>query len=284
VRKAVQDVGEEALWGAFTAVGPLPDSAELVVSLGRVIASHPELRAPYGDTTFGRFQLGRALMSRGHMREAAAYIGMQERWFAVTELALFGGLPRELVAAALGRRLDGPVTHRLVAAFPWWAFHHDTTALRRAQDRADSFAVSDPDPAGRSVARYAAASAAAYASLAKGDTTSAVERFLTLPDGMCPACYLDRFTLAHLLAERRRDREAWAILRGDHPASTLDPFPSQVLWALLLGQVGERVGERDRARQAYTWVVGMWRNADPELQPYVREAREARARMSAEER
>ena len=50
------------------------------------------------------------------------------------------------------------------------------------------------------------------------------------------------------------------------------------------GRVGERIGENERAAAAYTWVAGMWRNADPELQPYVKEAREALARLTAEQK
>jgi len=50
----------------------------------------------------------------------------------------------------------------------------------------------------------------------------------------------------------------------------------------LRGRVAERLGERERAIQSYTWVVSMWRNADPELQPYVREAREGVVRLTGE--
>jgi hypothetical protein len=96
--------------------------------------------------------------------------------------------------------------------------------------------------------------------------------------------YLDRFTLARLLVDGRRDREAWRILQGEHRFSTLDPTPTEVLWALLRGRVAERLGERERAIQSYAWVVGMWRNADPELQPYVREAREGLERLTGEEK
>jgi transposase len=59
-------------------------------------------------------------------------------------------------------------------------------------------------------------------------------------------------------------------------------LPSAILWALLRGRVAERIGERDRAIRSYAWVTGMWRNADPELQPYVAEAREGLARLTAE--
>jgi hypothetical protein len=89
-------------------------------------------------------------------------------------------------------------------------------------------------------------------------------------------------TLARLLVDRRMDREAWPILRGEHVSSTLTPFPTAVLWSLLRARVAERMGERELAIRSYSWVTGMWRNADPELQPYVTEAREGLARLTNE--
>ena len=120
--------------------------------------------------------------------------------------------------------------------------------------------------------------------LARGDTATALERLTALREADCPPCYLDRFTLVQLLAERRRDREAWQILQGEHAVSTLDVTATEVLWALLRGRVGERLGHRERAVESYTWVVGMWRNADPELQPYRREAQGGLARLTGEAR
>jgi hypothetical protein len=52
--------------------------------------------------------------------------------------------------------------------------------------------------------------------------------------------------------------------------------------ALLRARAGERLGQRDRAIRSYAWVAGMWRNADAELQPYVREARDGLARLTGE--
>ncbi len=133
-----------------------------------------------------------------------------------------------------------------------------------------------------SAVRYAAAAATAYLALAGKDTTRAIQQLQALKSDACPACYLDRLTLAQLLVERNRDQEAWVILRGEHPSSTRIPYPTEILWALLRGRVAERIGERDRAIRSYAWVAGMWRNADPELQPYVSESREALARLTAE--
>jgi hypothetical protein len=127
-----------------------------------------------------------------------------------------------------------------------------------------------------------AGSASAYLALATGDTSDAIQRFLALSPNACPSCYLDRLTLARLLVDRRRDQEAWPILRGEHIGSTLTPFPTSILWVLLRARVAERIGEREQALHSYSWVAGMWRNADPELQPYVTEAREGLARLSGE--
>jgi serine/threonine protein kinase len=75
-------------------------------------------------------------------------------------------------------------------------------------------------------------------------------------------------------------------LRHDRKVAlkVLDPETSEVLWVLLRGRVGERLGERERALQSYAWVAGMWWNAGSELQPYAREAREGLARLTGEER
>jgi tetratricopeptide (TPR) repeat protein len=49
---------------------------------------------------------------------------------------------------------------------------------------------------------------------------------------------------------------------------------------LQLGRILERTGRRAEAREAYEFFAYAWRNADPELQPMVDEARRAVARLS----
>jgi hypothetical protein len=257
-----EGVPDEVLVMAFQSLGQLPDSTELAVHLGRFMA--------------------RALMSRGHLRASREFLPGHERSLFFGEAALLGAVPAESAAAAFRQALSGAASHHLVAAFPWWASHQDSSSLRLARDHADSLARSDLDPTARARARYAAAAAAAYLALARRDTAAALERLLALPGGDCPPCYLDRFTLVRLLVDDRRDSEAWRILQGEHPFSTLDATATEVLWSLLRGRVAERLGERERAIQSYTWVLGMWRNADPELQPYVREAREGVVRLTGE--
>ena len=231
---------------------------------------------------FIRRELGRALMSRGHLREGAELMGDQEVTASFAEAALLGAVPAERAAAVFTSWLSQPGLPPYVV-FPWWAHQGDTVSLRRAGARADSLARRG-EASMRPRAAHVAAAAKAYIALARADTASALEQLLALPEDACAACYLDRLTLAQLLVERRREREAWRILQGEHPSATATSMASEVLWVLLRGRVAERLGERDRAMQSYAWVAGMWRNADPELRVYVREARNGLARMAGESR
>lgn len=277
-----QGVSDEGLFIAMIALGRLPDSTEWIVSLDRFIGSRPRTPHPISDTASMRVETARALMSRGHLRAGLELLNGHEQSPNFAEAALLGVVPVERAAAVFRERLSGPVSARLVAAFPWWTSRADTASLQRAATHASTLAHQPQAPADHLVTRYAAASATAYLTLARKDTTAALGQFLSLPDGDCPDCYLDRLTLVQLLVERRRDREAWLMLQPEHAIPTIGPYATEVLWALLRGRVGERLAQRDRAVQSYAWVAGMWRNADPELQPYVREAREGLARLTGE--
>jgi hypothetical protein len=195
------------------------------------------------------------------------------------EAAVLGAIPADLADAIFKKALSDTVAPTAFA-YQWWGSRRDTASLRLSVTRAESTARSESAKTPR--AAYMAGSASAYLALARGDTSGAIQRFLALSPNACPFCYLDRLTLARLLVDRRRDQEAWPILRGEHVASTLTPFPTSVLWALLRARAAERIGEREQALHSYSWVANMWRNADPELQPYVTEAREGLARLTSE--
>jgi serine/threonine-protein kinase len=278
-------VSLDGLFEAHIVLSGLADSTELEVALVRVAAS----RAPSGSTPFRRRitieqSAGRALMSRGHLGQAYAWLRGSDTGWLFADAALIGAIPPDSAAATFRRRLAGPVSQRLIEAFPWWAGRRDTASLEAAAARADSAARRGTDPNTRVRARYAAGSAAAYLALARRDTTTALQRLDELaPDG-CPGCYLDRLTRAQLLTARSRDQEAWAILGPDHPSFTLSPFPTSVLWVLLRGRVAERLGDHETALRSYGWVAGMWRHPDASLQPYAGEAREGLARLSGEPR
>jgi hypothetical protein len=58
--------------------------------------------------------------------------------------------------------------------------------------------------------------------------------------------------------------------------------PFFVLGRLEQGRIAEGLGERQKAIDSYQFVVDVWRHADPELEPYVREARAGLERLAAE--
>jgi serine/threonine-protein kinase len=273
-------VPPEGMFASFLALSHFPDSAEVASDIARFMIGHTEAGGSPNDSSFARRQLARNLLSRGHLR-AGYRAGGQLLGLNLSEATLFGAVPAESIAPALRERLSGAVGASLVIAFPWWARRQDTASLRTAAARAESLAHSSRSGNPR-LAAYVARSAGAYLALVRGDSVKALEDLLGLSAGDCPACYYDRLTLAQLLLEQRRDREAWQMLQAKPPGVAITAMPSGVIWSLLRGRAAERVGERERAIQSYGWVAGMWRNADPELQPYVTEAREGLARLTSE--
>jgi hypothetical protein len=127
---------------------------------------------------------------------------------------------------------------------------------------------------------YVSKLAPAYLLLLRGDTATAIRRLEALPDSLCPICYFQRLTLAQLLSARHEDAKAARLL----DRQLVELFaPSDVLWALERARVADRMGDRDKASRNYHYVANIWRQADPELQPYVNEARQALARLTAEQ-
>jgi hypothetical protein len=56
-----------------------------------------------------------------------------------------------------------------------------------------------------------------------------------------------------------------------------------VIGVLKRGHIAEGSGERQKARDSYQFVLDVWRHADPELEPYVREARAGLVRLAGED-
>jgi hypothetical protein len=270
------------LFGALLALSHLPDSAEASVAIARYMASKSWPEPPLNDSNLVKRQLARSLLGRGHLH-AGYPLSLQGIAPHVTEAALLGVVLNDTAAAALKKRLSGPVGAPLAGAFPWWSATGDTVSLRRAVARAESLARA-PASSNPPLGRYVAQSARAYLGLARGDSSEALDMLQRLPQGVCPGCYLDRLTLAQMLVEQHKDQDAWRLLRTKVTSGTTVPIASDAIWILLRGRVAERTGERDRAIRSYAWVAGMWRNADAELQPYVTEAREGVARLTGEKK
>src|SRR5439155_924441 len=178
-----------------------------------------------------------------------------------------------------------PATAQLLDTLPSEVLAVARPALERWADSAETAVrlarrlAANGSPFGR----LTLAAALAYLALARGDSGDAVRRFALLPDSLCPACFLMRLTRVQSLERLGRDRDA-AVLLDQLPFAAFWSSPSEVLWLLERGRVNERLGDRDPAAQAYAFVADVWRHADPELQPYVAEAKAALQRLSAEPR
>jgi hypothetical protein len=59
--------------------------------------------------------------------------------------------------------------------------------------------------------------------------------------------------------------------------------PFVVLGRLEQGRIAESLNQSQKARDSYQFVVDVWRHADVELEPYVREARGGLERLAAAE-
>jgi hypothetical protein len=105
--------------------------------------------------------------------------------------------------------------------------------------------------------------------------------FQSIPDTLCIVndCFYEKLVEARLLTSQGQARQAGAVLdrwvwSGEGPLF--------VLGVLEQGRIAEGLGERDKAMRSYQFVVDAWRRADPELQPFVVEARNALTRLTRE--
>jgi len=252
--------------------------------------------------------LAAALAYRGHLREAyqtdrrllldpaASNRSLIDDPFL--DLALLGIVPDSLARPVFARALQpttpwGSVwTPRHLRGLPWWLARGDIASLTRFAARAAEETRRPNPPLVVLRARLLGATATAYTALARGDSARALAHLEAIPDTLCLVdlssdCSHLNLTLARLLSARGDDRRAGALLeRWRWSAGTSGPSgpgPWFVLATLELGRVAERLGRREKAIESYRFVTEAWRRPDPELQPYVSEAREALTRLARTE-
>jgi eukaryotic-like serine/threonine-protein kinase len=238
------------------------------------------------DVRLGRQNfLAEALAFRGHLREAVALVDTLSP-FVFADAALLGQVRGDRTAATFASWLHRRPPFESVVALPWWAARRDTLALRRFVHLADSAARAGVSPADSFWAPPMAALARGHLALARHDTAVALRTYDSLLAGPYPlpwVCQMDALLAVRFLAAQGRLREAARIL---NQPSTMEgeigPRPSDVLWQLERGRVAERLDDHPRALDAYRYVTAAWRHADPELQPYVAEARAGLERLTAE--
>jgi serine/threonine-protein kinase len=283
-----------------------PDTAETAI---RVLRRLGEAHRGSGgdapwvlDSVMWPQYLAHALAFRGHLREAFA---VNERllrqpsaspWSGFfdpfVDLSLLGVVPDSLARATYGRSLQSAVgwadvfTPRSFKGLPWWLSRGDTVALARFAALAARTARAPPAPRAALRARLLGETSVAFLELARGDSIAAIRKLSAIPDTLCLAdnfaanCFHLHLTLARLLAARAEDRRAGALL--DRWRWSGGSTPSFVLATLELGRIAERLGDTRKAAECYGFVTATWRRPDPELLPYVAEAREGLARLRVE--
>ncbi len=193
-----------------------------------------------------------------------------------------GLVPRDTAAQVFSAALRDRNWLGMYQALPFWLDEGDSFSLGEAAGWWDSLTVEGPEPV-RPRAGNAAGLARSYLAVVRGDTAEALRGLSKVRQWPgCFICYHAAFPRARLLVRLGRDREAATLLdRMPFPAD-MGPHAEVVVAALERGRVHERLGNRAEAAQAYSFVGDAWRNADPELQPIVEEARAALARLTVE--
>ena len=128
--------------------------------------------------------------------------------------------------------------------------------------------------------------AAGYIALAEGRATDAVTEFrLSDAELGCEICPLQGLGTAYRLAGESDS----AIAVFERFVNT--PYAPRVIWDAVwlasvyvnLGELYEERGDRENAIHYYNEFVELWKHADPELQPRVRDVRSRIARLIGEE-
>ena len=274
------------------------DSGEAAIRVLRVLARRRG-SGLWPDTLMYRQFLAVGLAFRGHLREAYAvdrtllhdqtaspYTNFEDPFRA---LAVLGVIPESVSARTFGHALEGRkawhvsqfLTDRQLRGLPWWQARRDTVSLARFARRAEQQARTQATARGKLQGRYFHAAATAYLALARADSVRALGLFQAIPDTLCIVndCFYEKLTEARLLTSQGQARQAGVVLDrwvwGGEP-------PLVVLGVLERGRIAEGLRERQKAMDSYQFVVDVWRRADPQLQPFVVEARNALARMTRE--
>jgi len=288
---AIGRVSAGALGNALNWLLPVRDSTESTVLLARPLAAR--------DST-ERWPLVFRLAERGHLREALAHYrrGGHDNARVLPFLRLMatvGIVARDSLCRDETNDADGG---------GWFALAEcrDSVRLQETLSAAIQRLQRSGSPAERRTAEYDVAVARGLLALARADTGAATRYLLASQDSVCESCRWVLLAKARLLSRAGRTHDALNVLlrapwHGPLANDESVVPPVQVLLRLERAKLfeeqfkGERMKNPDVARNwgffgitaldDYHFVAQIWQNADPELQPFVREAREGRQRLEA---
>jgi hypothetical protein len=258
---------------AYTAMSRLPDSSETSLRLLRG-ALH---RAPNPESERGvTMLLASQLALRGHIAEAWP-LAVKTRSYIAAEIVGLGLVSLDSADKAV-RPLLAQDNDAFLIPLPYLAMVHDTAALLGKAAEMEKFLSRDTSARRRAATGYIIASLHAYAALAKGDTAVATRLFDGLPDTVISIPF-DAFIRARLLGKQDPKR-AIAILERHSIPDLL--YPARELER---GRLAERIGDSERAVDAYSFVAAAWRAADPgPLRDGAKEATDALKRLDSDGR
>ena len=252
--------------GVLSALRRMPDSAEVVLSLLRTATK----RKVPGTEEY----LASVLSFRGHVAESWR-MSVANSNYTAAEIAILGLVSPDsarVVGSWLQRQNDASFY-----ALPALAAARDTSMLAKVIVKATQLAKNDTSTKQRAALAYFVKAAQAYGALAKGDSAAALRLFEAFNDSVL-SLPIDQFIRARLL-ERTDPKRALALLERMTSASDILSVARQ----LERGRVAERLGERERAVDAYAYVAAAWRNADPgPLRDAVKEATTALSRLDSD--
>ncbi len=277
IQPALDTLSNQAFKDLADKVRNCPDTGETNIWLVRQLAAGRPGRGELENPAEASTALALSLMNRGHLRQS--YRVLRQRPIAdflsrssFAELALLGGVSRDTAAAVFRRWLNGPDLGFMAMALPWWAAQRDTASIRAMIDRGVA-AARAADKEHRNTDSEGARIARVYLALARADTAEVWRRLASVTHWQDINVVLSR-----LLAAQGKDSAAADIIEWEAWEG-----PRNVLQRLLQAQLAERTDRPDEALRSYQFVADMWRRADPELLPYVAEARAGLARLTGEE-
>jgi serine/threonine-protein kinase len=200
-------------------------------------------------------------------------------WWAMfyPYLARVGVIPQDTAVLRIRDYVDRWGQFFAPVGFRWWLEQGDSVALKRMIEILDSYQEPREHIQHTPTSRVLA-EAAAHLVLLRGDSAEALE--LLTEWRACPNaawCAPADFTTAELLVATNRLFRADA-LSGWAAGGSYDGALTMVQQALLRGRINEQ-DRPDVAAWSYQVVLDFWADGDPEVQPWVEEARAGLQRL-----
>ena len=284
----IDSASSTALSAVHYALWKTADSGEIAIRALRAIRPRPT--GLYGsDSVWTANILAALLEQHGHLREACRSIDPRQLVWPTAAAYRNCGFLRVVPADSVefGFRTvlaeysrSGEASNAVYAGLLWWATRGDTAALARVQARAAELQRAAPDRPTRICNGHVAASASAFLALARRDTIDAIGRLSDIVNTGCVqfGCDDEALTLGEVLTAHGDGQDAYATLVSAVESRLYKNVPLY----LALGRAAERIGKNAQAIGAYRYVIHARAKGDPEVQPYVEEARAALRRLSAE--